>query len=269
MDFPDFDPVALHLGPLLIRWYALAYLAGFMLAWRYAIYLARLSPGTRPDKNDIDDLLPWTIGGVILGGRVGYILFYNSAFYIEKPLEILKVWHGGMSFHGAVLGVITALLIFSYRRGISPRRVADSICAGVPIGLFFGRLANFVNGELYGRVTDVPWAVKFPGGDYLPRHPSQIYEAILEGLVLFAILFLLAQRKEIRDRPGIITGVFLIGYGMFRMFVENFREPDAQLGFIVAHISMGQILCVPMIILGACVIGYALKKPPMNTDEHR
>ncbi len=260
MDFPGFDPVALHLGPLVIRWYALAYLSGFLLAWRYAIYLAGLSPGTRPDRNDADDLLPWTIVGVILGGRLGYILFYNPAFYLEKPAEILKVWHGGMSFHGAVIGVIAALLIFSYRRKISPRRVADIICAGVPIGLFFGRLANFVNGELYGRVTDVPWAVKFPAGDYLPRHPSQIYEAILEGLVLFVVLYILAHREKIRETPGIVTGVFLIGYGLFRMFVEMFREPDAQLGFIISEVSMGQILCVPMIILGACVVGYALHK---------
>jgi phosphatidylglycerol:prolipoprotein diacylglycerol transferase len=258
-DFPNFDPVLVHIGPLAIRWYALAYLVGFMGGWRYALHLVRLDKGARPDSTDIDDFIPWAIAGVIGGGRIGYILFYNFNQYMYEPLEILKVWHGGMSFHGGVVGIIAALVLFAWRRKFSPRRLADVICCAAPIGLFPGRLANFVNGELYGRVTDVPWAVKFPRGDYLPRHPSQIYEALLEGLVLFIVLYVLAHRDSIRARPGILTGVFLIGYGLCRIFIEFFREPDAQLGFILEGITMGQILCVPMIMLGACVVIYALR----------
>jgi phosphatidylglycerol---prolipoprotein diacylglyceryl transferase len=257
MDFPAFDPVALHLGPLVIRWYALAYLVGFLGGWWYGVRLVSLS-GARPNKADIDDFIAWAIVGVILGGRFGYVLFYNFAQYADDPLAVFKVWEGGMSFHGGVAGIIIALLIFSHYRKFSPRRLADVICTVAPIGLFFGRCANFVNGELYGRVTDVPWAVKFPAGGYEPRHPSQLYEAGLEGLVLLVLLGVLARREQIRETPGILTGVFLIGYGLSRIFVEFFREPDAQLGFIFAHVSMGQILSVPMIVLGACVISYAI-----------
>jgi phosphatidylglycerol:prolipoprotein diacylglycerol transferase len=256
MDFPNIDPIAIQIGPLAIRWYALAYLAGFLGAWQYGKILAARWGG-RPDKTDIDDFLPWAILGVILGGRIGYVLFYNFAEYIVSPLEALKIWHGGMSFHGGVAGLIAAIVIYSMRRKFSTRRLADIVCAGAPIGLFLGRCTNFVNGELYGRVTDVPWAVKFPAGGFLPRHPSQIYEAILEGFVLFIVLFLLARLKSVTDRPGILTGVFLIGYAAARIFVEFFREPDAQLGFIIEGITMGQILCVPMIFLGAGVMIYA------------
>ncbi len=259
MEFPNFDPVALHLGPLMIRWYALAYLVGFLGGWRYGLYLVLLSKGERPNKTDIDDFIPWAIAGVILGGRIGYVLFYNLHQYADDPFSVFKVWQGGMSFHGGVAGIIAALVIFAMRRGFSPRRLADIVCTVAPIGLFLGRCANFVNGELYGRVTDVPWAVKFPGGGLLPRHPSQLYEAGLEGIGLFIVLIILAHKEKVRETPGILTGVFLIGYGLSRIFVEFFREPDEQLGFILPYISMGQILSVPMIVLGACVIGYALK----------
>jgi phosphatidylglycerol:prolipoprotein diacylglycerol transferase len=257
-DFPALHPVAFSIGPLPIRWYALAYLTGFLLGWAYALRLARLEKDGRPTREDIDDFLPWAIAGVILGGRLGYVLFYQPALYLAEPLEALKLWHGGMSFHGGALGVIAALIIYPYRRNIPHLRLADIVCASVPIGLFFGRIANFINGELFGRVTDVPWAVKFPAGGYLPRHPSQLYEAGLEGLVLFFILFALIRCERVRQRPGIVSGVFLLGYGLFRSFIELFREPDEQLGFIIGHISMGQVLSLPMMLAGMGLIAYAL-----------
>lgn len=260
MDFPNFDPVAIHLGPLMIRWYALAYLVGFLAGWRYGLYLVSLyKEGTRPNKTDIDDFIAWAVLGVIGGGRLGYILFYNFPQYAEHPLDIFKVWQGGMSFHGGVAGIIAALVIFAMKCGFSPRRLADIICCAAPIGLFLGRCANFVNGELFGRVTNVPWGVKFPAGGMLPRHPSQLYEAFLEGIVLFVLLAVLAQKQKVREMPGVLTGIFLIGYGLCRIAVEFVREPDEQLGFIMPYISMGQVLSVPMIVLGACVILYAFK----------
>ena len=266
LDFPHFDPVALHLGPVQIRWYALAYLGGFLGGWAYGIYLSKLNKPHRPDRTDIDDFIPWAILGVILGGRIGYVLFYNFAEYAADPFEMLKVWHGGMSFHGGATGVIVALLAFAHFRKISPRRLADVICSAVPIGLFLGRIANFVNGELFGRESDAPWAVKFPAGGYLPRHPSQLYEAALEGVGLFLVLLALAHVKKVRETPGVLTGVFLIGYALCRIFVEFFREPDPQLGFIVDNISMGQIVSLPMIVLGACVIFYAMSRRGVSND---
>ena len=260
LEFPVIDPVALAVGPLQIRWYALAYLVGFLAAWRYGLVLAARSAPVRPSKTDIDDFIPWAVLGVILGGRIGYVLFYQFAEYAAQPLEALKIWHGGMSFHGGVTGLIVAIVVFAWRRGFSPRRLADIVCCGAPIGIFLGRIANFINGELYGRVTDVPWAVKFPRGGFEPRHPSQLYEAFLEGFVLFLVLFVLARISRIRETPGILTGVFLSLYGLFRIAVEFFREPDAQLGFILPGISMGQILSLPLIILGLAVIGFALMK---------
>lgn len=259
MDFPNIDPVALQIGPLAIRWYALAYLAGFLGGWRYGIYLTKLNAGYRPDKTDIDDFISWAIVGVIAGGRLGYILFYNFPQYMDDPVEIFKVWHGGMSFHGGVAGIITALVLFATFRKFSRRRLADIVCCAAPIGLFLGRCANFVNGELYGRVTSVPWGMVFPRGGDLPRHPSQLYEAFLEGFVLFIVLLALAHVKSVRERPGILTGVFLIGYALSRIFVEQFREPDEQLGLFWDAVSMGQILSIPMIVLGISVIGYALR----------
>jgi phosphatidylglycerol:prolipoprotein diacylglycerol transferase len=256
--FPDIDPVALQIGPLAIRWYSLAYLTGFLAGWRYALYLCGFQEGKKPNKTDIDDFLPWAVIGVILGGRLGYVLFYQSALYASNPLDAFKVWEGGMSFHGGALGVIAALLIYAWKHKIELLRLSDIVCAVVPIGLFFGRIANFINGELYGRPTDQPWGVVFPMGGEMPRHPSQLYEAVLEGLILFIILNVLARKK---CEPGIVTGTFLAGYGGFRLFIEQFREPDAHLGFIVAEISMGQLLSVPMIALGVGVIGYALMKP--------
>lgn len=262
--FPDIDPVAVSIGPIVIRWYALAYLSAFLLGWKYVIYLAGKNPEQRPNRLDIDDFLPWGILGVILGGRVGYVLFYQTAMYLHNPLEIFMLWHGGMSFHGGALGMILAMIIYAWRKNIYVLRLTDWVCCAVPIGLFLGRIANFINGELFGRVTDAPWGVVFPHGGELPRHPSQLYEAALEGLVLFLILLALAHNKKVRERPGIISGVFLIGYGLSRILVEFFREPDAQIGFLFNYFTMGQLLCIPMIIGGLVAIGYALKHEPLR-----
>lgn len=250
--FPVIDPVAVSIGPLAVRWYALAYLAGFVLGWRYCIYLARRCWTGRPDVNDFDDFLTWAVVGAILGGRVGYVLFYNLPFYLENPLDALMVWHGGMSFHGGLTGVVLAVLLYCRRIGVSPFRFGDLIACAAPIGLFFGRLANFVNGELWGRAAPgVEWAMVFPRDPYmLPRHPSQLYEAGLEGAVLFIILALLVRRDSLVARPGALAGVFFIGYGLARSAVEFFREPDPQLGFLWGGATMGQLLCVPMIALG-------------------
>jgi phosphatidylglycerol:prolipoprotein diacylglycerol transferase len=260
--FPAIDPVAIQIGPLAIRWYALAYLIGFVAGWRYCIGLAR-KDDRPPTAIDFDDFLTWAVVGVILGGRLGYVLFYNTGYYLNNPLEALAVWHGGMSFHGGLLGVVTAIALFSRRRGFSPLALGDLIACAAPIGLFFGRIANFVNAELWGRVTDAPWGVIFPGerAGGLPRHPSQLYEAALEGLVLFVVLAVLARRPSIRNRPGLLAGIFFIGYGISRIVVEHFREPDPQLGFLLGgNVTMGQILSVPMVLVGIALIVIARRR---------
>lgn len=257
--FPPIDPVALEIGPIVIRWYALAYMAGFLIGWRYAMALAERAP-IRPSARDMDDFLTWAVIGVILGGRLGYVLFYNFDRFLSAPLDALKVWEGGMSFHGGLIGIITAMILFAWRRGFSPFAIGDIVAAVGPIGLFLGRLANFVNGELYGRPTDVPWGVVFPGAPDAPRHPSQLYEAALEGVVLFIILAVLARRRSIRMRPGVIGGVFLAGYGFFRFLVEFVREPDAQLGFLWLGATMGQILSLPMIVIGLGMVVWAWRR---------
>lgn len=262
MDFPSIDPVAISLGPFDVRWYALAYLCGFLIGWWYCLRLAGFDEDKRPSKDDIDDFLPWVIGGVILGGRLGYVLFYNLDYYLGHPMDAFKIWQGGMSFHGGALGVILALIVYPYIHKIPHLRLADCICACVPIGLFFGRIANFINGELFGRVTTSQWGMVFPRGGELPRHPSQLYEAALEGAVLFLILFVLMRMKAVRDRPGIVSGVFLAGYGIFRSFVELFREPDSHIGYFNVlggeALTMGQILSAPMIVAGLGLIAYAI-----------
>ncbi len=257
-EFPNIDPVAFSVGPFVIRWYALAYLTGFLAGWQYCMGLAGLDDDKRPSREDIDDFLPWAIGGVILGGRLGYVLFYQFEYYAEHPLSALKIWQGGMSFHGGALGVILALIWFSFVRRIEFLRLADIVCAAVPIGLFFGRIANFINGELFGRVTSSSWGMVFPRGGEFPRHPSQLYEAALEGAVLFVILLVLVRLKAVRDRPGIVAGAFLAGYGVFRAVVELFREPDAHIGFIGGALTMGQILSTPMIVVGGAIIMFAV-----------
>jgi phosphatidylglycerol:prolipoprotein diacylglycerol transferase len=261
IQFPNFDPVAIAVGPLQIRWYALGYLAGILLGWAYARYIVKKDEpkGIRPNREDIDDFLPFAVMGVILGGRLGYVLFYQPAYYFSHPLEILQLWHGGMSFHGGASGVIIALIAYSLAKGFSMFRLGDLAALCCTFGLFFGRITNFINGELFGRPTDVPWGVVFPGGGPEPRHPSQLYEAGLEGILLFVILSVMIHNEKIRSRPGIVGGTFLIGYGLCRMFVENFREPDAYLGFLAGGLTMGQILCLPMIAAGILVITLGLK----------
>lgn len=263
--FPNIDPVAVEIGPLAIRWYALAYIAGILLGWRYCLRLAKRHT-VRPNAHDFDNFVVWGVLGIILGGRIGYVIFYNAAYYLQNPLDALEVWRGGMSFHGGLLGMLFAIVVFSRRRGFSSLAMSDLVAAAAPIGLFFGRIANFINGELFGRVADVPWAVVFPRGGDLPRHPSQLYEAFLEGVVLFTVLAVLAHRPGVRGRVGFLTGVFLAGYGVARTSVEFFREPDAQLGFIVGPITMGQLLSTPLVLVGLYLIVRA-RRPASNAPR--
>jgi phosphatidylglycerol---prolipoprotein diacylglyceryl transferase len=263
--YPHIDPVLVEIGPLSIRWYALAYICGLLLGWRYCVAMARRPPKVL-DPVALDDFLVWATLGVVLGGRTGYVLFYNLPIYAEHPLQALEIWKGGMSFHGGALGVILALYLFCRHRGISFLGLGDILVCAVPIGLFFGRLANYNNGELWGRHTDVPWGMIFPNsGDELPRHPSQLYEALLEGLVLFLVLFWLQRFTRVRERPGLLAGVFLIGYGIARIVVEFFREPDEQLQQFshVTGVTMGQLLSVPLVLVGAWLIRRALLRPAL------
>lgn len=261
LSFPQIDPVAFAYGPLVIRWYALAYIAGFIIGWRVCMKLAERYDGEEPTRDQVDDFLSWAILGVIVGGRLGYVLFYNPYYYFENFMEVFQVWKGGMSFHGGVLGLYAVMLLYSPPRFIPILRLSDLICAVAPIGLFFGRIANFINGELYGRVTASPLGMVFPGGGALPRHPSQLYEAALEGVLLFAIIMLLIFKFEALKWRGLITGVFLTGYGLSRFFVEMYREPDVQIGLIGNVFSMGQVLTLPMILIGVWMIVHILQKP--------
>jgi phosphatidylglycerol---prolipoprotein diacylglyceryl transferase len=248
--FPNFDPVAVQLGPFAIRWYALAYITGIVLGWRYALRLIAQPPRFM-NRLALDDFIVWVTLGVILGGRLGYVLFYKPSYYFANPIEIVQVWHGGMSFHGGLIGVLTAIYLFARRRGLPVLALGDVVAAVAPIGLFFGRLANFVNGELFGRPTDVAWGMIFPNDpEHLPRHPSQLYEATFEGLLLFLVMLYFANRPDWRERPGRVGGVFLTGYAIARMSGELFREPDSFLGFIIGPFTMGQLLSLPLLIAG-------------------
>ncbi|MEM1138593.1 MAG: prolipoprotein diacylglyceryl transferase [Pseudomonadota bacterium] len=274
LPYPIIDPVLIQIGPIAIRWYALAYLAGLVLGWFYIANLLKSNPlwartpgGAPLDKEALDDLLFWVTLGVIIGGRIGFELFYRSIYYpnqyLQDPLIAFKIWRGGMSFHGGLIGVMAVLYFFCRSRGISMLRVGDLVAAAVPIGIFFGRVANFINGELYGKPSDVPWAMVFPSpaaGD-IPRHPSQLYEAALEGLVLFFVLRLLITRFRAFDRPGLVTGVFLAGYGLARAFVEIFRDSDAYLFSQDSGLTMGMALSIPMWIVAFLLIRHALKAP--------
>jgi phosphatidylglycerol:prolipoprotein diacylglycerol transferase len=265
--FPAFDPVLVHLGPFAIRWYALAYIAGILLGWAYARALlrsAKLWGGKAPmSVVDFDDFVLWVTLGIILGGRIGYVLFYNLPHFAAHPLEIVQLWNGGMSFHGGFAGCVLAVVLFARKRGLSILSLGDITCAVGPIGLFLGRIANFINGELWGRPADVPWAMIFPGGGPLPRHPSQLYEAILEGLMLLAVLALLIRRGALR-RPGLIVGCFAAGYAIARTVCEFFREPDIQLGLLWGGATMGQLLSLPLLLTGLGFIAYALKHPSLQ-----
>lgn len=263
MPFPVIDPVAIEIGPLAIRWYALSYVAGLLLGWWYVRRLAALAPPIMT-REQVDDLLVWMTFGVILGGRLGYVLFYRPGHYLLNPADILMVWEGGMSFHGGLAGSLVAMALFAHRRDLTFLRVTDAVACATPIGLFFGRLANFINGELFGRVTDVPWGMVFPMGGPEPRHPSQLYQAGLEGVVLFVLLFTLSRSRAIRARPGMLGGTFLAGYGVARIVGELFREPDAHLGFLIAGTTMGQLLSIPMIAAGIWLILRARARPPVG-----
>ena len=261
--FPAIDPVLVEIGPFAIRWYALAYIAGLLIGWRYVLALSRKSPATMTERQ-VDDLLVWATLGVILGGRLGYVLFYRPGYYVMNPLEALALWEGGMAFHGGALGVMLAGWWFARRQGLDPLRVGDMVATAVPIGLGLGRVANFINGELYGRTTDVAWGMIFPHAGPEPRHPSQLYQAFLEGLVLFVILFILSRDQDKRARPGYLGGVFLAGYAIARMIGEMFREPDAHLGFLALGITMGQLLSLPMLAVGIWLILRARARPPVT-----
>jgi phosphatidylglycerol---prolipoprotein diacylglyceryl transferase len=283
--FPALDPVAIAFGPFAIRWYALAYIVGLLIGWRYCLWLADQPPRLAA-RVDIDDFLVWATLGVVFGGRIGYVLFYKPGYYVEHPLEALYLWHGGMSFHGGALGVTTAIWLFTRRRTIPLLAFSDIICEAIPIGLFFGRVANFINGELWGRITDVGWAMIFPGGAVAaakvppqyralcqrvlladgapglncPRHPSELYEALCEGLLLF-LLLLVADRCGARRHPGIVSGLFLAGYAAARMSGELFRQPDVQLGFLIFGTTMGQLLSIPLLVAGIALVAWARRQP--------
>lgn len=256
MPFPHIDPVAFQLGPFAIHWYGIAYVIGILGWWRYSLWLTKKFPLV--DRKMVDDYLAWAIIGVVLGGRLGYVIFYNPGKYLENPLEIFEVWKGGMAFHGGILGVAIATAIYAYKRGIYVLNFSDLACCGVPIGLFFGRLANFINGELYGRITDSPWGMVFPNGGPSPRHPSQLYEAFLEGIVLFLILSYGALYTSWPRRRGFLTGLFLTGYGTARIIAEGYREADAFIGYFPGGLTMGQLLSFPLLILGIFLCGRAL-----------
>lgn len=254
--FPDISPIIFSIGPFAVHWYGLGYVIGIMFAWWYGKKLLRNhrlwannQPPMQPEA--LDDFVIWAALGVVIGGRLGYVLFYNSAYYFSNPLAIPAVWDGGMSFHGGILGTTVAMILFARSRGIKVWSMFDTVAAGVPIGLGVVRVANFINDELWGRVSDVAWAVRFPNGGGLPRHPSQLYEAFLEGLVLFFVLFLLVWVGKKLKAPGFIAGTFVLGYGLSRIIVEFFREPDAQLGYLFGGwLTMGMILSLPMVLIG-------------------
>jgi phosphatidylglycerol:prolipoprotein diacylglycerol transferase len=258
--YPAVDPVLVNIGPLPIRWYALSYIAGLILGWAYARFLVghdqfwKAVP--RPTVTSIDDLIVYIAVGVIFGGRLGYVIFYNPGFYAANLGEIPAVWKGGMSFHGGLLGAALAVILFAYRNKLAILTVADIAAAATPIGLCLGRIANFIKPELWGRPADVPWAMIFPGAGPLPRHPSQLYEAGLEGAALFVILYIAIRCGALR-RPGLVAGLFAIGYGAARIFCEFFREPDPQLGFLFGGATMGMFLSLPLIAVGVLCLLYA------------
>ncbi len=296
--FPEIDPAVFtipalslgdfSLGPFPLRWYALSYIVGLLLAWRYASFLiSKNSLWSATDKkppatkDDLDDFVFWAMMGVLIGGRLGYIFFYQLPFEPDRifndPLMIFKMWEGGMSFHGGLIGVAFAMAYTAQQRGLSLLTLSDIGAATAPIALFLGRIANFINGELYGRSTDVPWAINFPAYDFQtktwiyqdalgraigsngPVHPSQLYESLLEGLLLFSIVSFAIWKFKIYRKPGMATGIFLLGYASARTFVENFREPDSHIGFLPGGITMGMLLSIPMILGGIYLIRRSLR----------
>ncbi len=253
MKLPIVDPIIFQIGPLAIRWYSLAYVAGLIFAWLIIKYFNKQNK-VFDEKKVGDDFFMYGIFSIILGGRLGYVLFYNLPFYLKHPIDILKIWEGGMSFHGGLIGVIIGSYLFCKKHKINLLSFTDLLAVAIPIGLFFGRIANFINLELYGRVTTSKLGMVFPGAGDMPRHPSQLYEASLEGLLLFIILFSLAKFTNIKNRKGCLSGIFLIGYGISRFTVEFFREPDIQIGYIMKYFTLGQLLTIPIIIIGILLV---------------
>lgn len=255
------SPVALQLGPFALRWYSLAYIVGILAGWWLLLKMVK-RPGSPMTGRHVDDLVSWATLGVILGGRLGYVIFYNPAQYLADPLGILKLWEGGMSFHGGLTGVIVALLLYARSKGLPALRILDYVAVVTPIGLLLGRFANFVNGELWGRPTDGSWGIIFPDAGPEPRHPSQLYEAATEGLLLLIVLNLLFWATNARMKPGLLGGVFIAGYGLSRFLIEFWREPDAQLGVLGIGLTMGQLLSLPMILLGLWLLATFNKREP-------
>lgn len=257
---PVIDPVALDLGPLAIKWYGLSYMAGLLLGWYYARRLAArqsLWGGRSPvTPEHFDDLLMWVTLGVVIGGRMGYVLFYNPVYFFENPQQIIATWNGGMSFHGGLIGSALVVWLYARRKGLPLLSVWDVLSAVAPLGFYFGRLANFINGELWGRASDVPWAMVFPNPEAggIPRHPSQLYEAALEGAVLFLVLRWLTHSRLAFTRPGMVSGAMVLGYGLARIFVENFRQFDEGVGLMIGPITPGQLYSVPLVIIGLYLI---------------
>ena len=249
MNFPIIDPIAFTIGPLAIRWYSLSYIFGILMGLIY-IQKIIINYKSNIEKADVNDLLNYLILGMIIGGRLGYVIFYNIDFYIQNPIEIVKVWNGGMSFHGGMIGIIISIALYSYKQNKNFLDLTDIICLVSPIGILFGRIANFINAELYGKVTNHFFGIIFPNAGNLPRHPSQLYEAFLEGVLLFIILNILFFFTNLKNITGSISSLFLIFYGVFRFIVEIFREPDSQIGYLFSYFSMGQLLSLPMIALG-------------------
>lgn len=268
MPFPEIDPVLISIGPLQIHWYGLAYVAGILIGWQYARRLARNTALWRDGspavtETQLDDFLLWVAAGIVGGGRIGYILFYDLQSVIANPIRALEIWNGGMSFHGGLIGTMIAMILFAKRNKIAVWSLFDIVAAVVPIGLFFGRVANFINAELWGRLSSAPWAVIFPTGGPFARHPSQLYEAALEGLVLLTVLAVMIYYRHALKTPGLVCGIFVTGYGLARIFVEFFREPDAQLGYLLGGwLTMGMLLSVPMVLIGLWAITRACRATP-------
>ena len=264
----NIDPVLIDFGLFEIRWYSLAYIFGIIMGWMYAIKIIKLTTINNYNFEQIktsqfNDLITYLVIGIVLGGRLGYVFFYNFEYYSENFFEIFKLWKGGMSFHGGLLGVVMSIIIFSKKTRIIFFKISDIVSCVSPIGIFLGRIANFINGELYGKISTLPWAIIFPNGGNVTRHPSQIYEAILEGLILFILINFLALKKKLLFKTGYISGLFLVSYSVLRMFSENFREPDIHLGFFFNYFSLGTLLSLATLIAGLAII-LSIKKNEQN-----
>jgi phosphatidylglycerol---prolipoprotein diacylglyceryl transferase len=265
----NFDPILIDFGILQIRWYSIAYILGIVIGWIYALKIIKISSKNKFNfetvkKSDFDDLIIYIVLGIIVGGRIGYIFFYNFEYYSKNILEIFKLWQGGMSFHGGLLGVIISTIIYTRKNNNDFFKFTDIISCVAPIGIFFGRIANFINGELYGKITDLPWSVIFKDGGNVARHPSQIYEAILEGLVLFILINYLAFKKKLLFRAGYISAIFLILYSLMRIFSEIFREPDKHIGYLLNYFSMGSLLSYITLIVGFIIVILIKKNEKYN-----